>query len=40
MVFAHYREVVRPDEAKRYWDIRPPGEVSNVISLSPAEVAL
>src|SRR4029453_1538314 len=24
MIFAHYRELVRPREAKRYWNIKPP----------------
>jgi integrase len=33
MVFAHYRELVRPDEAVRYWSIRPPQTAANVITL-------
>jgi integrase len=33
MVFAHYRELVRPDEAACYWSIRPPQTPANVITL-------
>lgn len=34
-IFAHYRELVRPDEAERYWNIRPAAEAGVV----PMEVA-
>jgi integrase len=37
MVFAHYRELVHPDEAARYWAIRPPTEAQNVIPLKRTE---
>ena len=36
LIFSNYREVVRPDEAERYWKIRPTG-AANVV---PMEVAL
>jgi integrase len=39
MVFAHYRELVRRDEAARYWAIRPPQEAGNVIALSREEAS-
>ncbi len=35
LIFSNYREVVRPDEAERYWNIRPQG-AANVV---PMEVA-
>ncbi len=34
-IFAHYRELVRPDDGERYWNIRPQG-TANVV---PMEVA-
>jgi integrase len=34
-IFAHYRELVRPEDAERYWSIKPRAvEDSNVISLT------
>jgi integrase len=33
MIFSNYREVVSRQEAERYWNIRPPGPVENVICL-------
>jgi len=35
-IFAHYREVVRPEEAEAYWKIMPPPEAHNVILLDKA----
>jgi integrase len=35
LIFSNYREVVRPDEAERYWNIRPQGSAN----LVPMEVA-
>ena len=29
-IFAHYRELVRPDEAERYWNIKPAAEAGVV----------
>lgn len=39
MVFAHYRELVRPDEGDRYWAIRPPVLADNIIGLKNAGAA-
>jgi integrase len=36
ITFAHYRELVRPKEAKRYWDIRPT-KAANVVDISEAQ---
>jgi len=33
MLLDHYREVVTPEEAERYWQIRPAKEVGNVVPL-------
>lgn len=33
MIFAHYRNLVRPADAKRYWEIRP-AKVANVVSMT------
>jgi integrase len=35
MLYSTYREVVRPEEAERYWKLFPPTETSNVISMTP-----
>jgi len=32
LIFAHYRELVRPEDAERYWNIRPPDE-ANVVPM-------
>jgi integrase len=36
MVFNHYRELVRPEEATRYWAIRPTPRPENVVQLKTA----
>jgi integrase len=33
-VFNHYREVVTPEEANRYWNIFPPAPPSNVVPIA------
>jgi hypothetical protein len=39
IVFAHYRELVRPAEAERFWDLMPAGRGAKVVSFdSPASV--
>ncbi len=38
MVFAHYRKVVTPEEAKRYWAIRPMTAAENVVPLKQLTV--
>ena len=37
MLFNTYREVVTPDEAARYWDIRPASQADNVVSFTAIE---
>jgi integrase len=39
MIFDHYREVVNPEEAERYWNIRPAESAANVVSLNQMGVA-
>ena len=34
MLFSTYREVVRPEEAERYWKIAPAAEAANVVAFS------
>ena len=34
MVFAHYRELVKPKEAARYWAIAPAGSTEKVVAFS------
>ena len=34
VVFQHYRELVEPEEAERYWDIRPASEASNIVPIT------
>lgn len=34
MLFSTYREVVRPEEAERYWKIEPVAEAANVVAFS------
>jgi integrase len=34
MIFQHYREVVTPEEAERYWQIFPPAPAENVVPLA------
>jgi integrase len=34
MLFSNYREIVRPEEAERYWDIKPATEAANVVSFA------
>jgi integrase len=36
MVFNHYREIVTPEEAERYWNIFPPTEAKNVVPMAAA----
>jgi hypothetical protein len=33
ITFAHYRELVRPKEAERYWQIKPAGRGAKVVPL-------
>jgi len=33
MIFKHYREVVRPQEAEKFWNIRP-AAVENVVAMT------
>jgi integrase len=39
MIFDHYREVVSPEQAERYWNIRPASAATNVVSLNQMGVA-
>jgi integrase len=34
MLYSTYREVVRPEEAERYWKIEPPAEAANLVAFS------
>ncbi len=34
MIFQHYREVVKPKEAARYWEIMPSTETAKVVAFS------
>ncbi len=34
MVFAHYREIVKPKDAERYWKIKPSSDSRNVVSMA------
>jgi len=34
LLYAHYRELVRPEEAERYWKISPAVEVQNVVAIA------
>lgn len=34
LIFAHYRQVVRPDEAARYWQIMPAAQANNVVAMA------
>lgn len=34
MLFAHYRELVRPEDAERYWNIKPQAGGENIIPLN------
>lgn len=36
MIFGHYREIVTPEEADRYWQIFPPAPAENVVSMAKA----
>jgi len=36
MVFAHYRELVRPADAERFWNLRPAPLVGNIVAMSTA----
>jgi hypothetical protein len=36
MIFRHYREVVKPKEAARYWKIMPSAEAEKVVSFKSA----
>jgi hypothetical protein len=33
MIFNHYREIVTPEEAERYWQIFPPRPAQNVVPI-------
>jgi hypothetical protein len=32
MLYSTYRELVRPEEAERYWAITPPAEAENIVT--------
>jgi Phage integrase family. len=34
MIFNHYRQLVRPKEAERYWQIEPTAESANVVAFA------
>jgi len=34
MIFGHYREIVTPEEAERYWQIRPLASAENVVPMA------
>jgi hypothetical protein len=34
MIFGHYREIVTPKEAARYWQISQPAQVKNVVPMA------
>jgi len=34
LVYQHYREVVTPEEAERYWQIAPPAQAENVVTFN------
>src|SRR5262249_10312806 len=34
ITFAHYRELVRPKEAARYWNLKPAGRSRKIVSMS------
>jgi len=36
LVFQHYRELVKPKDAKRYWNIVPAGKHEKIITLAKA----
>jgi len=36
MLFGNYREIVRPEEAERYWKIEAAAEAANVVAFSGA----
>ena len=36
IIFRHYREVVTPEEAKRYWSILPANKASKIVAFAPA----
>jgi len=34
MIFGHFREIVTPDEAERYWNIFPATPAENVVPMA------
>ena len=36
MIFNHYREIVTPEQAERYWNIFPALPAENVVSMAQA----
>jgi hypothetical protein len=36
MLFAHYRELVKPKDAERYWQIMPASEAGKVVAMAAA----
>ena len=36
LVFQHYRQIVKPNEAKRYWALTPAAKATNVVPLTKA----
>ncbi|MCX6923423.1 MAG: tyrosine-type recombinase/integrase [Verrucomicrobia bacterium] len=39
MIFRHYRELVKPEAAQRWFSVKPEGEASNVLPMPAASVA-
>jgi hypothetical protein len=36
IIFAHYRELVKPKDAKSYWQIKPASKIGKIISIASA----
>jgi hypothetical protein len=37
LIFLNYRELVTPEEAERYWQIFPPAQAQNVVTITQAD---
>jgi hypothetical protein len=35
-IFGHYREIMTPEEAERYWQFFPPSPAENVVPMARA----
>src|SRR4029453_4184634 len=35
MIFSHYRELVAPKDAERYWRIKPAGKGRKIVTITP-----